>query len=119
MLPRVGRRGRPALQEKAPALRRPPLQRRRGTACRAPTLLAGRIVGGVAFPLDGGVGVFQQSFEEFCEDAFAVRTVGHNHDSSFCVVETYGVVPPAVVMAFLKEGFPVRRPIQTPREPVT
>jgi hypothetical protein len=34
------------------------------------------VVGSEAFPFDGGVGIFEESFEEFFVEVFAVRTVG-------------------------------------------
>src|SRR6266404_8549867 len=73
----------------------------------------------VALPFDGGESIFEDRFNQFLKDAFAVATVGHDDNPGFRLVKNDRVIPPAIVMPFLEKCLAVRSPVKSPAQTIT
>jgi hypothetical protein len=63
-------------------------------------------VGRELFPFNRRKRVPLQGLAQFLMNAFAIRAVGHDHNSHLLFIKVHRVIPLAIVMAFFEEGFP-------------
>lgn len=77
------------------------------------------IIRGKNFPLDWRKCILEQILQKGFVNTLAIPAIGHDENSGVQLVETDGVVSPAIIVAFFEECFAMRRPVKSPCQTVT